>query len=88
MSTTVSEQMLATLMKQVAALDADQQLRLATYLIEQARSDAQAAQSHYRWADLRGLYPHPALGEDAQTWVSRTRSEGDDRRTQQWDNAS
>lgn len=86
MSTTVSEQMLATMMNQVAVLDADQQLRLATYLIEQARSGAQA-QSQYRWADLCGLYPHPALGEDAQAWVSRTRSEGDDRRIQQWNNA-
>lgn len=80
MSGIASEQMLATIMNETNKLDVDQQLRLAAYLIERARTAASAQAPQRRWCDLRGLYAYPALGEDAQVWVSRTRSEGDDRR--------
>lgn len=76
-----SEQVLATIMKETDQLDADQQLRLAAYLIERARSGGSVREPQRRWRDLCGLYTYPALGEDAQAWVSRTRSEGDDRHT-------
>ena len=33
-----------------------------------------------KWADLAGMLPYPALGEDAQAWVTRTRREGDEHR--------
>jgi len=80
MAETTSEQMLTTIMSETNKLDADQQLRLAAYLIERARTAASAPAPQRRWRDLCGLYTYPALGEDAQKWVSRTRSEGDDRR--------
>ena len=81
MSQNAAEQVLATSMKETDQLDADQQLRLAAYLIERARSGGTAREPQRRWRDLRGRYPYPALGEDAQEWVSRTRSEGDDQRS-------
>lgn len=34
--------------------------------------------------DLLGAVPYPALGDDAQAWVSRTRHESDDGREAQW----
>lgn len=33
------------------------------------------------WNDLRGILPYPALGEDAQAWISRTRAEADSSRS-------
>jgi len=36
------------------------------------------------WMSLRGIAPNLLQGEDAQTWVSRTRRESDEDREQQW----
>jgi type II secretory pathway pseudopilin PulG len=61
------------LLKQADALSADEQLTLASRLIEQARRKSQPA--HRRWLDAVGLAPYPLVGEDAQAWVTRTRQE-------------
>jgi hypothetical protein len=68
------------LIEQVDALDVEEQLRLATYLLERARHKVAQQTTQYRWRDLCGRYPHPMLGEDAQAWVTRTRREGDELR--------
>src|SRR5262245_64504915 len=36
------------------------------------------------WMSLRGVAPDLLDGEDAQTWVSRTRGESDEGRERQW----
>jgi len=36
------------------------------------------------WMSLRGVAPNLLDGEDAQTWVSRTRRESDEDRERQW----
>jgi ParB-like chromosome segregation protein Spo0J len=36
------------------------------------------------WMSLRGVAPDLLDGEDAQTWVSRTRRESDEERERQW----
>jgi hypothetical protein len=36
------------------------------------------------WTSLRGIAPDLLDGEDAQTWVSRTRRESDEDRERQW----
>lgn len=36
------------------------------------------------WMSLRGIAPDLLEGEDAQTWVSRTRRESDEDRERQW----
>jgi hypothetical protein len=33
-----------------------------------------------QWREIRSAAPYPLLGEDARTWVSRTRREGDEDR--------
>lgn len=75
MPQSASEQVLATIMKETEQLDADRQLRLTAYWIERVRSSGSVREPQRRWCDLRGLYTAPALGEDAQEWVSRTHSE-------------
>src|SRR5262249_25097063 len=38
----------------------------------------------HNWMSLRGIAPNLLEGEDAQTWVSRTRRESDEDRERQW----
>lgn len=66
------------------ALPPDERLRLIAHLANGARAAIGAPKSHRRWTDLAGTAPYPALGEDAQAWVSRTRRESDDAREAQW----
>jgi hypothetical protein len=81
-----SARTLERIMQQVDVLSADEQLRLAAYLVERARVSLPAAVAR-KWSDLRGLYSHPMLGEDAQAWVARTRKDADDHRNQSPDTA-
>ncbi len=63
------------------SLTVDEQLRLAAYLVERVRETSQASIRRRKWREIRGL-AHPGfLGEDAQTWVSRTRREADERQS-------
>ncbi len=72
------------LLKQVDSLQVEEQLRLATYLLERARQAVTQEKPHYKWRDICGRYPYPMLGEDAQAWVTRTRRESDEQREAQW----
>ncbi len=76
----MSAQLLDSLIKQVDLLTADEQLRLVSYAAEKARRQMPAAQTRRKWKDICGALPYPALGEDAQAWVTRTRREGDEHR--------
>lgn len=76
----MSAQLLDSLLKQIDLLTTDEQLRLVSYAAEMARRQRSSTQPRRRWRDIRGLLPYPALGEDAQTWVTRTRHEGDEQR--------
>jgi hypothetical protein len=82
----MSAQLLDLLYSQSGRLTPDEQLALATRLIERARKGAPAPLRH-KWSEICGLFPYPLAGEDAQAWVSRTRRAGDDRREQQWEHA-
>lgn len=70
------------ILKQADALSADEQLALASRLIERARRKSRPARR--RWLDAIGLAPYPLVGEEAQAWVTRTRQEGTDEREAQW----
>lgn len=70
------------LLKQVDTLQIEEQLRLATYLVERARQAMTREKPEYKWRDICGLYTYPMLGEDAQAWVTRTRREWEDREAQ------
>lgn len=74
---------LALMMKQSSELTVDEQLRLATYLVEQARRGYTPDRAR-KWSEICGAAPYPLAGDDAQEWVSRTRRESDDQRERQW----
>jgi hypothetical protein len=72
------------LLEQIDTLQVEEKLRLAAYLLEGARRGLAQDKPDRKWADVCGLYPYPMLGEDAQTWVTRTRRDGDEQRQVQW----
>ncbi len=75
---------IASILEQVDRLSPDDQLLLIAHVATKVRHNTQSGLQKYRWRDLRGLLPAMALGEDAQDWVSRTRSESDQEREKQW----
>jgi hypothetical protein len=64
------------LARRAATLTADEKLQLAALLIEQARRGKHGSAPSSGWRELRARLAEPALGEDAQRWVTRTRQEG------------
>ena len=61
-----------------AQLPAAERRQLAESLLATLEIDAPPQKSS--WAALRGSMPHPMLGEDAQTVISRERREDTERR--------
>lgn len=78
----MSAQLLESLTEQSEQLSADEQLMLAMRLIDRVRLGTRPYQKpeSRKWSDLKGAFPYPLTGEDAQSWVSHTRREGDGRR--------
>ena len=79
----MSAQLLDLLTEQSEQLTADEQLTLAMRLIDRVRqgTHGQPSAQKLKWRDIQGSLPNPATGEDAQAWVTRTRREGDQRRS-------
>jgi len=75
---------LTHLFKQVEALTIDEQLRLATHLVERARKTYPTSTLQRKWREIFGIVPYPLTGEDAQAWVSQTRRQADEQREPQW----
>ncbi len=71
----MSDQVLEAIIKQAESLTVDEQLRLVAYLAEKARAAYGPAKSRRKWREIRGLAKPSLFGEDAQTYVSRTRRE-------------
>ncbi len=70
---------------QVEALSPDEQYELVATIVEKLRMKAkEGTKKTYSWKAAIGTVPYPSVGEDAQDWVTRTRSEGDDEREKQW----
>ncbi len=68
---------LIEIMKQAERLSLTEQLQLIEYLAQRARTLAERAQGHHKWSDIGGILDQPLFGEDAQTYVSRSREEAD-----------
>jgi hypothetical protein len=73
--TQVTIEAVEDLLRQADHLSASERLWLATRLIEGVRQEIPVAKSPLKWRDVRGMLPYPACGEDAQAYISRTRSE-------------
>ena len=68
------------LMKRAGKLTPSERLLLASRLIQGVRQDMPARKSHRKWSAARGLLPYPALGMDAQLYISQSRSDDSARR--------
>jgi hypothetical protein len=68
------------LLKRAGKLSPSERLLLASRLIQGVRSDLPSHKSRRKWGEVAGLLPYPALGEDAQQYISRTRRADDDHR--------
>ncbi len=72
--------------RQVETLSQDEQYALVAAIVEKLRVKAkqEVKQAAYSWKAAIGTVPFPLTGEDAQAWVTRSRSEGEEEREQQW----
>jgi len=69
------------LLKRAGKLTPSERLLLASRLIQGVRSDMPARKKlRRRWSDVAGLLPYPALGMDAQLYISRNRNDDGNRR--------
>ena len=71
---------LAEVIERAERLTPDEQLQLIAHLAQAARRTTSGTRTGRSWMELQGAAPYPLVGEDAQTWVSRTRREGDEAR--------
>jgi hypothetical protein len=70
------------LLQNAAKLSPSERLLLASQLIQSVRNEISSRQPRRKWKDAAGLIPYPALGEDAQIYVSRSRRPDDEHREQ------
>jgi hypothetical protein len=68
------------ILKRAGKLTPSERLLLANRLIQGVRNEMPARKSRRKWRDIAGLLKYPALGEDAQTYVKRSRRADDDHR--------
>jgi len=71
---------LEEIIKRAEQLPPDEQLYLISYLAERARLAYKELPIRRYWKEIVGTVPYPALDEDAQDWVSRTRAESEQER--------
>ncbi|MEA5517363.1 hypothetical protein [Limnoraphis robusta] len=76
----MTDNTLQQLKQQADTLTLEEKLELIAYLAEKARQAQPTNKPRQKWSEIRGLAAAPALNEDAQTWVSRTRQEADEHR--------
>ncbi len=68
------------LLQRATKLSPSERLLLASRLIQSVRNEIPSHEPRLKWKDAAGLLEYPALGEDAQSYISRSRREDDDRR--------
>ena len=69
--------------KLLSLTEVHQLLNIIQIYLKKIEADKQV---HRQWSEIAGIAPYPLVGQDAQTWVSRHRLEGDAEREKQWAN--
>ena len=64
------------LLQQTATLTSEEKLRLISHLAEDLRQP-QTPSIRRQWSEICGAAPYPLFGEDAQTWITRSRQDDD-----------
>lgn len=74
-------QQIDQLLKRAGKLTPSERLLLASRLIQGVRINAPSGgKKRRKWSDAAGLLPYPALGMDAQLYISHSRSDDTSRR--------
>ncbi len=79
----MAAQLLDKIMQEADALSAPERLRLAAHLREGGSHNLPAPAPRRKWREIRGMARPSLFGEDAQTYISRTRREADEHREPQ-----
>ncbi len=77
----MSSSKLERLLQRAARLSPSERLLLASRLIQSVRNEISSPSPGLKWKDAAGLLQYPALGEDAQSYISRSRHESDAQRS-------
>ena len=76
----MTSQNIEQLLQHAAKLTPSERLLLAARLIQGVRDEIPTHRSKRKWKDAIGLLIYPALEEDAQVYISRTRRAQDSHR--------
>jgi len=68
------------LKEKAAGLTPEENLELIAHLVRNVRITPEVIIKRRRWREIYGKARYPLTGEDAQTWVTRTRKESDEGR--------
>ena len=66
---------LEDIIRRAEQLTPEEQLLLIAHLADKAESPYRVTKPRRKWSEICGAAPYPFVGEDAQQWVSRARSE-------------
>lgn len=74
--------MIQRVLQDIDGLSLSDQMQVLEHLVQRVRRSVSGESlveppQKRKISDFRGIANYPMLGEDAQAWVSRTRSEGD-----------
>lgn len=72
--------LLQELIEKADTLPTEEQWQLANHLVTRVLHQLPGAKPRRNWSEIRGLAKPSLFGEDAQTYISRTRREGDEQR--------
>lgn len=77
----MSAEVLDEVLEKINLLDPKEKQQVMTVLSgKEPKCESQETSPHLKWADLVGILPYPAFGEDAQEYITRSRQEDDENR--------
>lgn len=76
--------LLQQVLTEIDRLSPTEQIEVLSHTIDRVKQHQplESTKSTPTWSDMTGIATFPLMGEDAQSWVSRTRQEGDEHRSQ------
>lgn len=76
----MKSEILEEIIEKVDLLTTEEQLSLIDVITRKTRSSVRLSGGPRTWLDLKGMLSYPACGEDAQSYISRSRQESDEKR--------
>jgi hypothetical protein len=77
-------QALKEIKKKTEILTVEENLELIAHIVGKIRKIRAESVKRRKWSEIYGIAPYPLVGEDAQTWVTRTRHEANTNREKKW----